>query len=158
MRALRIFALLLCLTPCLLRAQSSIDALTPPRWFDYHNVAWDWFGYDWHGEYYGNLFDDEGVCRGRIFWLDYNSVITISQAALPAYNWHYNRVKGFGLGNEWFGRLYRDDTPEFSIPLRWTFIPQGDVAWFDIRYELEAESGPPTPVHLSGWLRWRGRG
>lgn len=126
---------------------------SPAEWAN--SPAWDWFGYDWYAEYYGNLFDEDGVCRGRIFWIDYNNIVAISQAALPAYNAHYNRLKGFGLGNNWIGKLYRDDMAFDPIPMNWQFIPQGDTAWIEFRYELEVENGPPTPVHLGGWLRRR---
>lgn len=142
MKLLRILAFWVLLLPTLLRAQDE-------------STQWDWFGYNWDGEYFGNLFDGDGVCRGRIFWLDYNNIVTISQAFLPAYSWHYNRLKGFGLGTEWTGRLYRDDTPVNAIPMNWTFIPMGDVAWIRFRYQLQVENGPPITIDISGWLRKR---
>lgn len=131
-----------------------LDAQTPAEWVS--NPAWDWFGYTWEAEYGGNLFDESGECRGRIAWLDYNNIVAISQAFMPANNFHYNRVKGFGLGYEWVGKFYRDDSPADPIPLRWTFVPNGVTAWFDIRYDIPWENGPPTPIHLTGILvrRW----
>ncbi len=129
------------------------SALTPVS--AQEEPSWDWFGYDWLGEYGGNVYDDDGVCRGRVHWLDYNEIIAISLVSIPAYNARYSRLRGFGLGNEWTGRYYRDDTPAYSIPMRWTFVPAGDLAWIEFRYELQFESGPPVPIHLTGWLRRR---
>lgn len=135
-----------------------LDKFTPAGWFGYHNLAWDWFGYQWHGEYGGNVYDEDGVCRGRIYWLDYNDIVTISQAALPAYNWHYKRLKGFGLGINWIGKLYQDDKLDNPIPMSWIFIPQGEIAWIEFRYTLQAEDGSPIPIHIGGYLRYRGGG
>ena len=107
-------------------------AQTPQQWTN--SPAWDWFGYDWIAEYGGNLFDDAGETVGRVFWIDYNEIVAISQMVVPGTNIHYNRLKGFGLGNERNGRLYRDDTPADAIPMRWTFIPNGVTAYIEFRY------------------------
>lgn len=107
-------------------------AQTPAQWVN--DPAWDWFGYNWEAEYGGNLFDDSGETVGRVFWLDYNNIVTISSVVLPNTDIHYTRLKGFGVGNEWVGKFYRDDTPNDPIPVNWTFIPNGVTAYIEFRY------------------------
>jgi hypothetical protein len=120
------------------------------NWFQ-ENPEWDWFGYDWIAEYGGFLQTDNGETVGRVFWLDYNNLVTIALISVPVGNYHYMRLKGFGVGYKWTGHLYRDDTPFNSIPMNWIFIPLGDVAWSEFSYiDLFGQ-----PWHVSGWLRLR---
>lgn len=109
-----------------------LGAQSPQEWVN--SPAWDWFGYDWYAEYGGNLMDDSGLTIGRVWWIDYNNIVAIASVSLPTGNYHYNRLKGFGLGNEWVGKLYRDDTPYDPIPMNWTFLPNGVTAYIEFRY------------------------
>jgi hypothetical protein len=119
----------------------------------WQSPEWDWFGYQWDAEYGGNVMDDFGNTVGRVWWIDYNQIVSIGLVSLPVNLLDYNRLKGFkGPNYDWVGKLYNDYQPIF-VNMRWQLVPNGATARIDFYYQ-ENEA---TPVlHWWGILtrRW----